>query len=303
MFVALLAAFAVACETFQESFIDPFESDGKYYTVYGALDRASTDHALRVVSLARTPEVITGPGDGAGFLDARVSTTDLTTHQQIFWERTLTLLSDSTKRLPDSTYGHIFSASFVLERGREYRLLIERSDGVQTSALARIPFILRDVPAEVSDVRLDPQGRVVQSVFLAGITRAVDIDVLYDLSGDLIGGGLTNLYRVTIPYEKAGRADPRGGWTFDLELSRDSAAVHSAAWSILTEGFLLNQLGFRVSWVSEEWLPPEDVETALAAQPGRFSNVENGYGFFGALGTETRQWSVPDTVRTVMGFP
>ena len=62
-----------------DTFIDPFDNDDQFFTIYGYLDVIQTEHAVRVIPVTRTPEHITSPSDGQATIDAVVTSTDLST--------------------------------------------------------------------------------------------------------------------------------------------------------------------------------------------------------------------------------
>ena len=72
-----------------DTFIDPFDNDGQFFTLYGYLDVIQTEHAVRVIPVTRTPEHITSPSDDQATIDAVVTSTDLSTGQKITWQHTL----------------------------------------------------------------------------------------------------------------------------------------------------------------------------------------------------------------------
>ena len=135
LMIGLLLATA-ACD---DTFIDPFDNDARYYTIYGFLDVRETEHAVRVIPVTRFPERITTTTGDQSSIDATVTSTDLHTGATIIWRHSLDKLSDGT-------YGHIYRATFLVQTGRTYRLDVKRSDGKTASADSRLgpePMISR----------------------------------------------------------------------------------------------------------------------------------------------------------------
>ena len=117
--------FFSSCE---DSFIDPFANDSKYFTLYGYLDESKnfqpgTLHAVRVIPITRSSQVIENPDDSNARIDAEVFSIDLETGQEVRWGYTL-------EELADGTYGHLFQTRFFVNAGNTYRLEVRRSDGI-----------------------------------------------------------------------------------------------------------------------------------------------------------------------------
>ena len=109
VFLILLAfTLGTSCD---DTAIDPFSNDGKYFTVYGYLDILETQHEVRVIPVTRRGAVIETPTSSNANIDAVVTSTDLTTGETRRWGYTL-------EQLDDGTYGHIFRSTFILQPGR-----------------------------------------------------------------------------------------------------------------------------------------------------------------------------------------
>ncbi|MFB3133259.1 MAG: DUF4249 family protein, partial [Rhodothermales bacterium] len=143
LMIGLLLATA-ACD---DAFIDPFDNDERYYTIYGFLDVRQTEHAVRVIPVTRFPERITTTTDPQSSIDATVTSTDLHTGATIIWRHSLDKLSDGT-------YGHIYRATFIVQTGRTYRLEVQRSDGKTASAETRVPYISEAAYYELGPVEI-----------------------------------------------------------------------------------------------------------------------------------------------------
>ena len=65
----------------------------------------------------------------------------------------------------------------------------------------------------------------------------------------------------------------------------------------------LGRVEFRFLVADDSWNPPGgDFDFEVLSQPGAFSNVENGFGFFGAGYTASTEWFPSDVVRTELGY-
>ena len=126
-----LAGTLTSCE---DSFVDPFENEGRYFTVYGYIDAAEFSHKIRVIPVTRHQAIIRHPSDIQAALDAVVTISDLRTGEVIEWVYGL-------EELEDGTFAHIFRTEFVVVPGRGYRLDVTRGDGVRAWAITNVPHI------------------------------------------------------------------------------------------------------------------------------------------------------------------
>ena len=78
--VFVILTILTACE---DSFIDPFDNDQRYYTIYGYLDQGknfqNARHYVRIIPVTRRPEVIETPASPQADFDGRVFLTNLNT--------------------------------------------------------------------------------------------------------------------------------------------------------------------------------------------------------------------------------
>lgn len=298
LFFGLALVFA-SCD--QETGIDPFSGQDRYFTVYGYLDVQATDHVLRVIPVRRTPEVIVAPGEAQAAIDAEVRTTDLTTGASTVWTHALT-------QLDNGEYAHLFHASFIPHGGRVYRLEIERSDGKLTTAETRVPDFPETLQAELGPVQVMGDS-VTQSVYLPQIPSPVDVKMVYQFSGD------TQLL-LAVSYGRAGTRTADGGWQFTAHLTRDQENV----WPRLRDSFITEGLegepqfiardalrmlgmGIFIQVLDENWNPPAGTfDPDALSQPDVLSNIENGYGFFGSVGYFIRNWDTSPALSQQLGY-
>ncbi len=297
--LCLLALGLASCD--QDTFIDPFSGQDRYYTVYGYLDTEATDHFIRVIPVRRTPEAIASAGEAQAFIDATVTTTDLTTGIKTTWTPTL-------KRLENGDYAHVFQARFIPQGNRVYRLEVERSDGKITSAETRIPLLPESVQPVLGPIKVVGDS-LTQSVYLPEIPSPAEVKMMYQFSGD------TQLLLAT-SYGRAGTRTDDGGWAFTAHLTRDQQDI----WPRLRDSFIseglegepqfLNQndlpmlgMGVFVSVLDENWNPPNGTFAPdFLSQPNTLSNVENGYGFFGSIGYLIRTWDTTPELSQQLGY-
>lgn len=255
----------------QDTFIDPFIGQDRYYTIYGFLDENETEHYLRVIPVRRTPEVVDADDAPQAFIDAEVYSTDLNTNIRTRWAHTLRPLSDGT-------YGHVFRADFIVVAGRRYRIEVERSDGKVTTAETKVPLFGNHIQPQPGP--LEGAGdSLFQDVELPGVASLAELFVTY---APPIGTP------VAIPYGRAGMPTIEGNWRFRINLGQDLLFLRA------TQGpGAIAAVGVLVKVLDQNWtLPPEPLDPDVLVQPGALSNVENGYGFWGSIGFLARDWPV-----------
>lgn len=272
-----------------DSFIDPFENEDRFFTVYGFLDVLEVSHAVRVIPVTRHAERITDPADPQAAIDARVVSTDLLSGETVAWTHAL-------ERLEDGTFGHVFRARFIVRPGRTYRLEVIRSDGVRTTAETTVPSIPDAALFRLAPPLFSADSTVVtQEIDMPRITSPWAIQAVY-----LYGGGIVNR-RVFVPYGRAG-GRTGDGWHLTLNISADQPAVRAAIAEDLAAGRLaeggpvfLTAMGLQLRVLDQNWDPPEGVfDPEVLAQPGALTNVEHGYGFWGSIGLYIQEWYAGD---------
>ncbi len=266
-----------ACD---DTFIDPFDNDAQYYTVYGYLDQLSLNHTLRVIPITRTPERITTPDDADMEIDAIVTTEDLRTGEVVRWDHRL-------DQLADGSYAHIFRARFMVKAGRTYRLTVTRSDGQTTTAETTVPFLSAVVPTPDTlfyPYEIRPDDGPPRSIFLPGVVSPWNAFVTYDLQGTF----------VRLPYGRPG-TPTEGGWRFDIDMGADAPRLRTTLGLDSTAALpLLHAIDLTVRLLDANWTPPDGAfDPEVLAQPGTLSNVENGLGFFGSMGLYQYTWIAP----------
>lgn len=264
-----------------DTFLDPFENDGRYYSVYGFLDASQSVHHLRVIEVSRFAENIESNRPDTRNFDAQVTTTDLTSGETTRWTHQL-------RQLSDGTYGHIFTGQFLARQGRTYRLEILRSDGTIASAettIPRFPITVPDPDTLFFPYEASPDSAFAARVTLPDIASPWDITLFYDLQG----------LNVEVPYGRPGSRTEEGGWTFEVDMLRDAPLMRSFLNLDSTDPLpLLHAITLQIRALDGNWDPPGGVfDPDVLSQPGTMSNVENGYGFFGSVGLYQYTWIGP----------
>jgi len=292
----LLAAGALlsGCD---DTLIDPFDNEERYFTVYGYLDMLETKHTIRVVPITRFAENVESTDGGRTALDARVFTTDNVSGVRIEWQH-------KYASLDDGTWGHVFEAQFLVNPNRTYRLEVVRSDGKMTTAETTVPVINTATLFEKGPVVFEQDSTLIyQDLEIPQIRSPWEVNLIY-----LWGSGPINR-RIFVPYGRPG-TQTEDGWQMRINLSDDQNAVReNVQWSIEqgmipnADAYNVSAMGVQIRMLDANWDPPNGVfDPEVLAQPGVMSNVENGYGFFGSVGLYIEEWNIAD-LSGALGHP
>jgi hypothetical protein len=138
--VALMALLLVGCDTT----LEPFAENNGAYSVRGVLTLTQDTHYIRVKNLNQPIS------EDAPELDATVTLENLTTG--------LTETLEDSVVLFEGVATHNFRVDQSIEPSADYRLTVERSDGVTTQATATTPpFTEVDVAPETTAVACDQE--------------------------------------------------------------------------------------------------------------------------------------------------
>jgi len=265
--------------------LDPFQNDGRYYSVYGFLKDGDASHAIRVIPVRRQPERITTQHDPRVQIDAFVTTTDTTTGEVVNWTHVLT-------RLEDGSYGHIYHASFNVKANHTYRLEILRNDGITTRAETTVP-LLTHTRVQSSQLIFDADSSMYQDMFLPNINSPWSIEVVYHFAFST---------PTRIAYDRDGESVEGEGWKFRIDYARDIGLIAEQR-GIPVEAVEWAAMGVKALVQDRKWDPPQDIfDPEILAQPGALSNVENGYGFFGSVAIFQDSWPNSDELNAALGF-
>ncbi len=248
------------------------ESETAFFAVYGFLDTAADTQFVRVSPLRPLLEVAADPPV------PRVSTTLLETGERVAWQ-------DSLVRLDDGAAGLLFFARFRAHPGSRYRLEVRRADDGLTQAVTRVP---PSPTLRTGVVTRAPTGDFVQEVTWTGLTRRpADATLRYHL----VRPGAAEAEVVTFTFNETGMPAP-DGWTFTVNLSQDRFAILNLLdRPPLDTTIALLGLDMEIRERSEEWLRPDAP-----------LNILNGFGFFGAVATFARGWTLDSTATVQVGF-
>lgn len=273
-----------------DDFIDPFENDERFFTIYGYIDAQEISHKIRVIPVTRQRAVIIRESDIQARLDAEVTISDLTTGEVFEWVYGL-------EKLDNGTFAHIFRTDFIVIPGRRYRLDVTRSDGVRAWAQTRVPNIPDSAFYELGSVNFSADSsEVSQQVLINGDLNPWRFEAIYSWRGDLFNR------RVFVPYGRRGSANGTESWTTSLSISDDQSAVFETIKESLRAGkimddtpLVLTTAGLRMTMLDTNWKFPETgVDVNELTLPETTTNINNGYGFFGSIGYYVQEWDACD---------
>ncbi len=270
--------------------IDPFNNDGKYYTVYGFLDQAKNFQAnavqtIRVIPVTRRPELITSPSDPQADLDGRAFLTDMASGQS-------QELPHSLQEFEPGKWGHVFRFPLFVEPNHTYKLEILRSDGIMSIAETRVPAV-SSIRLEQGSITMGADQKAVQNLLLTGVSALWEIDMIYFTGGPGCFGASANF----IPYGRAGSATDEG-WSFQLNITEDKETLLER---FQTTNLFICALGMRAQIMDDQWVFPEgEIDPELQALPQGLSNIENGFGFFGSIGLYQNEWDLSSEMASIL---
>lgn len=279
---AVAIALQVGCE---DSFVDPFENEERYYTVYGYLDEGKNrqirvPHEIRVIPVTRFPERITSPLNPQADLDAEVFSWDLNAEVDTTIEWT-----HSLEQLSDGLFAHIFRAEFNVDAGHTYHLEVRRSDGATAWAETTVPLLSNVIPVPTDLRVIEDSTTILQDIVLPGQITPWEITVSYDVGGRdcTLDRGVTTPLR----YGRVGQSTGEG-WRFTVNISDD---IDRLADQLKVGNVFFCAMGVRVRAVDPNWVIPDDAGSEEIALPTAYTNVRNGYGFFGSVGSLQHEWA------------
>ncbi|HEX7071506.1 MAG TPA: hypothetical protein VF190_11900 [Rhodothermales bacterium] len=295
----LLAALVLLATTGCEETVDPIIGTDLPFTIWGFMNAGADTQRVRVYPI--TGEL---QPDGSAGIDARVYSIDLDTGERREW-------TYKQVRFDSLTVGHVFWSPFRAVHGRRYRLEVIRSDGATSSTEVVVP---PPVSFRVEIV----EGRTEIPVEIDGnVPNLIGFHVTYHAQSippaNVWGGGPIPPpvdHSITLPYDHLLRAVP-GGWEVTIDMQDDYEtlrALYRLACLVTDEGgsapdLWLNRMEITAVAVDSSWSPPGGVfDPDVLAIPGTFSNVENGYGFFGAGHGLRHAWTPSIVSRQAAGF-
>lgn len=297
----LVALTSAGCD---DTVIDPFENDGKIFSVFGYLDAFAFEQKVRVIPVTRFPERIRSRTDPQANIDASVQSVDLETGQVVHWNHSL-------EQLDNGLFAHIFTGDFEPREGHEYRLTVSRNDGRTATAETKVPHHFDSTPIEFDPESIrqttDPSRVPVQ---IRGIGSVGRIIVRYRVSAtDTVDIALEKRIPMDVSYGATGRPDGNGGWRFLLNIPRDGQILAERIAELQADRQLgpgnvhVFSMTIQIQGLDDQWIPlGDDADAVALSQPGVFSNIENGYGFWGALSSILQDFELGPSYNSAFGF-
>ncbi len=255
-----LASIMVGCE----EHANPLVGEERPFTLFGSLNPKASSQAIRVIPISNSFDA-TGES-----IDAQVFSIDLDTSEEQQWR-------DSLVTFEDGETGHVFVSSFQPEFNHSYRLEVVRSDGEMSSVEVT-------VPPDISMVAGQQEG-----VFFPYILEVDEQPNIVQAEVQYVGAALQPmlnpiLYPVNVSYRTT-ETRTADGWEINIDLANDVQIIKEEFDKVCltTEWVRMRSMEFVVFIGDATWVPPGgEFDERTLIQPNLFSNVENGFGFFGA---------------------
>ena len=282
--LALVLISLVGCE---ES-VNPVLESNRNYSLFGTLDLESDTQWVRVAPISPVLEPsATGP------LNVRFTSVDLSQPDTTVWR-------DSIFTFADGSSGHVFYAPMRIQLGHTYRLTLEDPDEAEpTWVETTVPEMIEPnvLPATIFGGVGGAIARGTQSVQWEGLDRQpFRIETWYRF----LIAERTPFIDVLLPYEPGVNSAPANAWEVAMDLRKDRLTLDTLFQ--VREHPLVN-VGLRLTLLDRSFVPPGGVfDPEVLAQPGTFSNVQNGFGFVGSVARFSVEWVLPRGDQLRLGY-
>lgn len=270
--------------------VNPFIGTELPYTIWGTVNPEADTQAVRVFLIDDILQLVSPDP-----LDAQVSIINVDANNRF-------VLQDSVIQLNNGDYRHIFWAAFDVNHNETYRVEVERSDG-QLSKSANIT-VPGPISTEIIPANTNATSELIQSLVINGDPPSLPrIDVTYQTFS--VNGNLVTLAEnpVTISYANAPTLT-QGELVLDLDLRKDFEIVREDFDAKSLPGFIcLESIDVDLHVGNAEWRSPTgEFDPNFLVEPGSLTNIENGFGFFGAGFVESRTIIPPSILQVRAGF-
>lgn len=289
-FILLSAVVLILCTGCRETVDSRLDIEGPF-SLYGIMNPKTDTHAVRIFEV-QSNIMLVRPEP----IDAVVTTLRLDTGEEQAWQ-------DSVVQLDDGDFRHVYWAHFRVRPGESYRLDVVRSDGARSSAITTVP---PPVTLEVLEPDVLRPSQALMPVFIHGRPPALPrINVEYILVGFAEEGSAPVFKPLLFNY--AGEAEPQpGGYLLEINLREDYSEIFRAFDrdnDVTTDIIDLRQINVTVHVGDNKWVSPVGFfDEEFLVEPGSFSNVDNGFGFFGSGYTESISFRPPVDLLRRAGF-
>ncbi len=248
--------------------VSPIVGEEPPFTIYRYLDPTTDAQIVRIIPIAETIDEVDRLD-----VDATVRTIHMDSGEAIVWQKT-------SVSYPDSTQGVVFRANFRPEHNSAYRLEVSNTEGELITAETVVPELIEIAP-------IDEGNPFMPGFFVQGSDPNL-IRIAMNYSAIAMQPGFSGLPDVVIPVSVSykGTEEPANdGLEIRASLLADRDLILAAMGKVcITSPFITvrtAELEFFIG--DDEWVPPGgDFDATTLVQPGVFSNIENGYGYFGS---------------------
>lgn len=282
----LLACLCMGCE----NEISPFSTIDFPYTIWGIVNPQADTQAVRVFTIDTTLDLVPSQS-----LDAVASIIEVENEIRH-------VLVDSVTQLPSGDFRHTFWSEFEVQHGELYRVEVERSDGLVTrSSDIRVPNPITILAPEPNEFQV--QDLIIPVLIEGNPPSMPRIDANYDTFSIDRTGVREGENPVTVSYVTKPRLEGNT-WVVDINLLDDFLAIREDFNANDLQGQIcMDGISIEIHVGNEEWRSPIGVfDPNVLVEPGTLSNVENGFGFFGAGFVESIQVFPPLTMQVRAGF-
>lgn len=277
--LALLLSLALLAGCNDE--VDPTIGLEVPFSLYGYLDPTTDQQAIRVVPIVGDLEAVDDP------VVATVTSTDLEDGQTTVWR-------DSVVTFSDGSSGIIHIADYTPRPGARVRIEVATASGSSSTAEVEVPSL---VSASVGPPQIVP-GEATYTVQFVGAPRVLNgqlrLSVLRGPAGD------ESTSTIIVPLSIQPREVEPDIWTINIPFVSSTRRALEGQGLVGADIRLLavDYVGFVAN---EAWDVPTADPDALA-EPGVFSNVEDGLGFIGSGYFTAARWVPESPIQVAAGF-
>lgn len=261
------------------------------FSVFGIINPKADTHAVRIFEIKQNIALVRPDP-----IDAHVTTTQMQSGEVYTWR-------DSVIQLEDGDYRHVYWSEFKASMGETYHLKVRRSDGAETEAITTVPPPVNLEVLEPDTLKL---GQTLMPLFIEGSPPTLPrIDVEYVLVGFDENGSNPIFKPVVFNYARLAVPEA-GGFILNIDLRADYLDIYQLFDqddNVSTNIIDLREINVTVHVGDSQWISPVGFfDENFLVEPGSFSNVENGFGYFGSGYTESISFRPPLVLIRRAGF-
>ncbi len=261
------------------------------FSIFGIINPKADTHAVRVFEIKQNIALVRPEP-----IDATVTSTHIQSGEVYTWR-------DSVIQLEDGDYRHVYWSEFDASGGETYHLKVTRSDGAEAEAITTVP---PPISLQVLEPDTLNRGQVLMPLLIEGSPPTLPrIDVEYILVG-VDENGSNPIFKPVV-FNYGGLASPKmGGYILDIDLREDYLDIYQLFDrddDVTPTIIELREMNVTVHIGDSLWISPVGFfEENFLVEPGLFSNVVNGFGYFGSGFTESISFRPPQSLIRRAGF-